>query len=140
MAEKVDINWQGDMSFDATVNGHKMVIDATTAVGGQDKGPRPKPLLLLALAGCTGMDVVSILDKMRIKPDDLKISVEGELSEEHPKIYHKIHIEFHFYGKDLPLDKLEKAVGLSQERYCGVTAMLQKASSITHDILIHDAK
>lgn len=125
------------MSFDAVVNGHHIVLDAVTAVGGKDQGPRPKPLILVALAGCTGMDVVSILEKMRVKPESLNIEVEGELTEEHPRYYHKLHIIYHFTGQDLPLDKLEKAIQLSQERYCGVTAMLQKAAVITHEIRLN---
>ena len=137
MAESININWQGDMSFDAVVNGHHIVLDAVAAVGGKDQGPRPKPLILVALAGCTGMDVVSILDKMRVKPDALNIEVEGELTEEHPRYYHKLHIIYHFTGQDLPVDKLEKAIQLSQERYCGVTAMLQKAAVITHEIRLN---
>lgn len=137
MAESININWQGDMSFDAVVNGHHIVLDAVTAVGGKDQGPRPKPLILVALAGCTGMDVVSILEKMRVKPESLNIEVEGELTEEHPRYYHKLHIIYHFTGQDLPLDKLEKAIQLSQERYCGVTAMLQKAAVITHEIRLN---
>lgn len=138
MGEMVNIVWQGDMSFDAQVNGHHITLDATEAVGGKNQGPRPKPLLLVALAGCTGMDVVSVLEKMRVKPVHLNITVDGELTDEHPKIYHKIHIIYHFSGADLPMDKLEKAVSLSQERYCGVTAMLQKAAVITHEIKVSD--
>jgi putative redox protein len=99
MAESININWQGDMSFDAVVNGHHIVLDAVAAVGGKDQGPRPKPLILVALAGCTGMDVVSILDKMRVKPDALNIEVEGELTEEHPRYYHKLHIIYHFTAR-----------------------------------------
>jgi len=138
MKNKVDVTWTEDMAFEATVNGHKIMIDAVEAVGGKDRGPRPKPLLLLSLGGCTGMDVVSMLKKMRVEYEGLNIEVEGDLTEEHPKFYHTITIVYRFKGKDLPMDKLEKAVSLSQERYCGVTAMLAKAATIGHRIVVEE--
>jgi len=124
------------MSFDAIVNGHVIPLDAEASVGGQDQGPRPKPLILVALAGCTGMDVVSILNKMRVELEDFKVDVSGELTDEHPKYFNKIHITYSFKGKDLPMDKLEKAINLSQERYCGVSAMLIKVAELTHEIVL----
>jgi len=138
MKSKIDITWTEDMSFDTNVNGHKIVLDAVEAVGGKDRGPRPKPLLLVALGGCTGMDVVSMLKKMRVEFDYFNIEVEGELTEEHPKYYHTITINYIFKGKDLPMNKLEKAVNLSQDRYCGVTAMLNKVAKIEHKIIIQE--
>ena len=138
MNNKVEITWTEDMAFEATVNNHKIIIDADEAVGGKDRGPRPKPLTLVSLGGCTGMDVISILTKMRIKPDYFNVEIEGELTEEHPKYYHTIRINYIFKGKDLPMEKLEKAVNLSQERYCGVTAMLDKVAKIEHKIIIED--
>jgi putative redox protein len=101
-------------------------------------GPRPKPLLLAGLGGCTGMDVISILRKMRVEPEYFNVVVLAESTNEHPMYYKKIHIEYQFRGKDLPMDKLEKAVNLSQERYCGVSFMLGKASEITSEIKILD--
>ena len=138
MKTKVNCNWKDGMAFEAEANGFKIMLDADPAVGGQEKGPRPKPLTLVALAGCTAMDVISILKKMRVEPDYFNVSTEGELSEEHPKYYTKIHIVYEFKGKDLPLDKLNKAVDLSQERYCGVSYMLGKSSELTHEIRILD--
>ncbi len=138
MKTKVEITWTKDMAFEATVNDHKIIIDADEAVGGKDRGPRPKPLTLVSLGGCTGMDVISILTKMRVKPDYFNVEIEGELTEEHPKYYHTIRINYIFRGKDLPMEKLEKAVTLSQDRYCGVTAMLDKAAKIEHKIIIKE--
>lgn len=132
----VNVNWSGDMSFDAEVNGFNIKLDATEAVGGKNLGPRPKPLILVALGGCTGMDVVSILKKMRVEPEYFNIEVSGEMTEEHPKYYHKLHIRYIFRGEDLPMAKLEKAVSLSQDRYCGVSEMLGKAAKITHEIIV----
>jgi len=136
MKNKIDLTWTEDMAFEATVNDHKIIIDADETVGGKDRGPRPKPLTLLSLGGCTGMDVVSILKKMRVEFDSFNVEVEGELTEEHPKFYHTIHINYIFKGKDLPMEKLEKAVSLSQDRYCGVTAMLDKVAKIEHKIIV----
>ncbi|MBN2173005.1 MAG: OsmC family protein [Bacteroidales bacterium] len=138
MNEKVNINWTEDMAFEATVNDHKIVIDAVASVGGKDRGPRPKPLTLVSLGGCTGMDVVSILNKMRVNFEAFNLEVEGELTEEHPKYYHTITIKYIFKGKDLPMDKLEKAVNLSQDRYCGVTAMLSKVATVKHRIIVEN--
>lgn len=138
MKDSININWQKGMSFEAEVNGFKLMLDASTEHGGSNKGPRPKPLMMVALAGCTAMDVVSILKKMRVEPDDLNIRVEGDLTEEHPKQFTKMHIIYEFSGKDLPIAKLEKAISLSQERYCGVSASYTKAMEITYEIVLRD--
>ncbi|MDA3867917.1 MAG: OsmC family protein [Salinivirgaceae bacterium] len=135
----VNINWQGEMAFEAELNGHKFMIDAGEKVGGKDKGPRPKPLMLAALAGCTGMDVVSILKKMRVELDDFSIDVEGEQNDEHPVQYVKMHINYTFKGKNLDKAKIEKAVNLSQERYCGVSDFYKKVIPITHEINIEES-
>jgi putative redox protein len=136
MKKSVNTQWKGDMKFDSEVNGHHIIIDALPEVGGSDAGPRPKSLMLTALAGCTGMDVVSILKKMRVEVESFNIEVSAEETEEHPKHFTSMHIIYHFGGKDLPLDKLEKAVELSQDRYCGVSFMYRKAMEVTHEIVI----
>ena len=132
--QEVKTKWLEKMAFKADVMGQEVIMDAGEQVGGEDRGPRPKPLMLTALAGCTGMDVVSILKKMKIEVDDFNIIVQGELTEEHPKHYKKIHIIYEFKGKDLPLKKLEKAVSLSEEKYCGVSAVYKKAMELTWEI------
>ena len=106
------------MAFESEINGHKIIIDATPDVGGNDLGPRPKPFMLAALGGCTAMDVVSILTKMRVDFKSLNVIVEGSLTEEHPRHYNKMHVIYEVEGKDLPMDKIQKAVSLSAERYC----------------------
>lgn len=133
---KIFIDWQGDMAFEADIDGQKVMIDASPEVGGSDKGPRPKPLMLVALAGCTGMDVVSILKKMRVELDGLRVWVEAEQTEEHPKHYSSMKVIYEFKGKDLPMDKLEKAVSLSEERYCGVSAVYKKAMPVSTEIRV----
>ncbi|MBN1182538.1 MAG: OsmC family protein [Bacteroidales bacterium] len=136
MKESVNVNWKKNMAFEADIDGYKLMMDAMPDVGGTNRGPRPKPLMMVSLAGCTGMDVISILQKMRVDIDNFNIKVDGELTDEHPKHFIKMHITYEFKGKDLPMEKLEKAVGLSQERYCGVSESYRKAMEITHEIKI----
>jgi len=138
MSQQAIVTWQNNMAFEATVNGHTIIMDADTSVGGQDQGPRPKILLLAGLGGCTGMDVVSILAKMKVVPEKFWMDISAELTDEHPKIYNQIKLIYYFKGENLPLDKLEKAVNLSKERYCGVSAMLSKTAEILIEIKIVD--
>ena len=140
MKQDISISWKNGMAFEADVNGHKIMLDAGEQNGGKDLGPRPKPLMLVALAGCTAMDVVSILAKMRVVPDNFEVKVEGEQSEEQPVHYISMHIIYEFWGKDLPLEKLEKAISLSQERYCGVSAVYSKVMPVTYEMVVHDPK
>ncbi len=140
MKTSLNLNWLEGMAFESEVNGHKIVLDAVESVGGKDRGPRPKPLMLLALAGCTGMDVVSILKKMRVELDDFSVEVEANLTEEHPKQYDEIKVIYKFWGKDLPLEKLGKAVNLSDERYCGVSAVYKKALNMSYEIQVNPEK
>lgn len=134
MKESVKINWLDNMAFEGDVNGYKINIDASPEIGGQSKSSKPKALMLMALAGCTGMDVISILKKMRVEIEDFNVSVEGDLTEEHPKQYQTMHVIYEFTGKDLPMEKLEKAVNLSEEKYCGVSALYKKAITVTSEI------
>jgi len=128
------------MQFESEINGHKITIDAAPGVGGENKGPRPKPLMLLSLAGCTAMDVISILRKMRVEPDDFNVEVQADQTNEHPKHYYQIHVIYSFEGQDLPHDKLKKAVDLSDERYCGVSAVYKKALELTSEIRVNGEK
>ena len=136
--EVVSTKWLENMSFESEINGHKIIIDAKEEVGGQDRGPRPKTFMLAALGGCTSMDVVSILKKMRIELKSLNVIVEGELSEEHPKRFLKMHVIYEVEGDDLPMDKIEKAVTLSEEQYCGVSAVYKQVMEITSEIRIKE--
>ena len=132
--EVVSTKWLENMSFESEINGHKLIIDAKEEVGGQDRGPRPKPLMLAALGGCTSMDMVSILKKMRVELKSLNVIVEGELSEEHPRRFLKMHVIYEVEGDNLPMDKIEKAVSLSEEKYCGVSAVYKEVIEITSEI------
>jgi putative redox protein len=115
-----------------TNSNHWITMDGPDKFGGSNGAIRPKELLLLALAGCTASDVVSILKKKRVKLDDFEINISAEMSEEHPKVFTKIDLEYVFYGKDINEKDVQRAIDLSQSTYCGVTAMLQKAMDIIH--------
>ena len=135
---KSKITWQEGMAFEADLDGFKLMIDADKKVGGQEKGPKPKGLTLVSLAGCTGMDVISILRKMKVEVQGFEVETEGAVAEEHPKKFTKILIRYLFRGKDLPLDKLKRAIQLSQENYCGVSATLAPAVKIETEIRVND--
>lgn len=128
--------WKGNLAFEADVNGHKVMMDAPIEADGENKGPGPKKLMLVALSGCTGMDVVTILKKMRVDIVKCNIEVQGDLTDDHPKHYSKMHVIYEFTGKNLPVDKLEKAVKMSEETYCGVGALYKKAIEVTSEIKV----
>jgi putative redox protein len=138
MKDGIKVSWLEDLAFETVLNGHKIILDAEENVGGKDRGPRPKPMMMVSLAGCTGMDVISILKKMRVDVKKFDVSVEAEVTEEHPKHYTKMHLVYEFWGKDLPMDKLEKAVVLSQDRYCGVSYTYRQVMELTYEIRVHE--
>jgi len=128
--------WQGGLEFSVSQDDHEFTIDGSAEFGGRNRGPRPKNLILTALIGCTGMDVVSILEKMKIRDYGLTVTARGEYTEEHPKVFRYIKIEYRFTGEDLPLSKIERAVNLSREKYCGVSEMLRGKMELTYDIIL----
>ncbi len=130
---EVNCEWKGIKQFNAIVNTHEVILDDRFESMGTDKGPRPKPLMLAALAGCNGMNVISVLKKMRVEVDALNIKVKGELTDTDPKMYKKVFMDFHFTGKNLDKEKLHKAILLSEEKYCGVSAMFRSFSELIID-------
>ena len=124
----------GKMAFEAEIGNHKIIMDTTVEGGGDDSGPSPKKLLLGTLAVCTGMDVVSLLQKMRVEYSDFEIVTNADLTEEHPKVFSTIEIIYRIKVDESDRGKVEKAVGLSQEKYCGISAMLRKNSPIEYRI------
>lgn len=115
---------------------HWVMMDTTEDIGGHAGGTRPLELVLLALGGCTGMDVVSILKKMQQQYDSFELKLDGEVSQEHPKVFRKIHIEYVFGSREMDEEKVKKAIDLSMDRYCPVTAMLRNSVEITHEYRI----
>ncbi len=118
---------------------HAIILDAGKEMS-YDQGCRPKELVLIGLIGCTGMDVVSLLRKMRVLFKDITISADAEISTEYPKFFTKIHIIYTIIGDNIDKSKVEKAITLSNERYCGVTAMIEKSSKITYSYNIEKEK
>lgn len=134
MKNEIKTSWKGKMLFKAETIGGSLLIDTAEDSGGQGLGVRPKALMLTALAGCTGMDIVSLFKKMRVEVDDIDIDVEADLTEENPKYYDKVNVIYKFYGGNMDKEKIEKAVNLSQEKYCGVSEMFRQFSELTHEI------
>ncbi len=118
-------------------SGHWIPMDGPADFNGSDSAVRSKELVLIGLGGCTGADVTSILNKMRENISDFKIDIDAEVAEEHPKVYTKIHLTYKFWGNDLKEENIKKAINLSQDRYCSVSAMLKKAVEITHSYEIN---
>lgn len=136
MKHVVDMAWTDQLAFEADLDGHRLIVDATKETGGNDLGPRPKKLMLAALGGCTGVDVIMILKKMKVEVEAFNVIIEADVTEEHPKHYNKMKVIYQFKGKDLPYDKLERAVKLSEEKYCGVTAVYRKAMEMEVEIRV----
>lgn len=128
---EIETQWMGKMQFNSLVNGHTITMDAPERIGGEDNGPIPKPFVLTALSGCTGMDIVAILRKAQKEIRELNIKVTGELSKQQPIEYISMHVIYDFIGEDASADAALKAVIDSQEKYCGVSHMLKKAIPIT---------
>ena len=134
MNHEIETQWMGKMQFNAFVNGHTIVMDAPEQVGGEDHGPIPKPFVLSALSGCTGMDIVAILRKAQKEVQDFSMKVTGEISKKPPIEYTAIHVQYDFKGIDENKQAALGAVKDSQERYCGVSSMLKKALPVTWEV------
>ena len=139
MSNIVTTHWKGGMQFESDNPSGKTVVMDTNVEGSDTRfGLSPKAMMLSAIAGCSGIDIVPLLDKMRVVIDDFKMVIEGELTDEHPKYYHRVTIDYHFYGKDLNEKKIKKAVDLSVEKYCGVMEMFRRFAEIKTNIHIHN--
>ncbi|WP_298901255.1 OsmC family protein [uncultured Psychroserpens sp.] len=139
MSHKVVTHWKGNLQFESdNPNGKLVTMDTTPEHGGHNSGLGPKAMMLSSLAGCSGLDVVSILKKMKVPFSDFRIDTYGELTEEHPKYYHTVTVEYHLYGENLDEAKIKKAVDLSIEKYCGVMEMFRKFSEVKTSIHYHN--
>ena len=138
MTNLITTTWLGNMKFESTnPSGLNLFIDAGPENDGNGEGYRPKALMLSALAGCSGLDVASLIKKMKLEVADFKIEIEANLTEEHPKFYDKVAMHFHFYGDNLSEKKLQKAVDLSVEKYCGVMEMFRQFAELTIETHFH---
>ncbi len=119
--------YKGKMQFETdSPTGYKTFMNTGPENGGDNEGMGPKALMLSSLAGCTGLDIVHVLQKMRVDVPDFEMAVSGTLTEEHPKTYHTVTLDYRFFGDDLNEEKIKKAVKLSEDQYCGVMEMFRK--------------
>lgn len=134
----ISIERVGSMAFSATAgdSGHTVLMDASPAVGGENKGPRPMELLLMGLGGCTSIDVVMILEKARQKIYNCKVQISAERADTEPKVFTNIHVHFIVSGEALSEERVARAIELSAEKYCSASIMLGKTATITHDFEI----
>jgi putative redox protein len=131
---EIETQWMGKMQFNSLINGHTIIMDAPEKVGGEDNGPIPKPFVLTALSGCTGMDIIALLRKKNKEVKELSIKVTGELSKQQPLQYVSMHVGYFFIGDESIKPDAIEAVNDSQEKYCGVSRMLKKAIPVTWEI------
>lgn len=127
---QVNTKWLGGLAFESTNPGGLIQMDGDTDFGGNNQGLRPKAMMLASLAGCSAIDIASLLEKMKVKIDTFTIDVEGDLTEEHPKYYHTVRVDYNFFGTDLDQIKLQKIVHLSVEKYCGVMEMFRRFAQV----------
>ena len=133
----ISVNWiDGMLMVGKSHSGHSITMDGPPEIGGNNLGVRPMEMLLLGVAGCTMIDVVTTLKKMRQDLTNCETKLSAERAEEHPKVFTDIHIQFILKGQDLDSKKVEKAITLSAEKYCSASIMLGKTASITHDFEI----
>lgn len=127
------VQWQSDMKFIGSADsGHEIVLDSDASVGGHDEGIRPLELMALSLAGCTAMDVISIMRKKRQNVTGFEVKVHADRAEDHPKVFTKIHITYIFTGQNIDPAACERAIELSETRYCPAQAMLAQVAPTSH--------
>ena len=133
----ISVNWvDGMLMVGKSHSGHSITMDGPSEIGGENLGVRPMEMLLLGVAGCTMIDVVTTLKKMRQNLTQIETKVSAQRADDHPKVFTNIHIHFELKGKDLDSKKVEKAISLSAEKYCSASIMLGKTATITHDFEI----
>jgi len=134
------VTWHDGLHFTGVANsGHKITLDGSPKVGGSDKGSRPLELMLMSLAGCTGMDVISILRKKRQNVTDFEVKVHADQTDKHPYVYTAVTVEYIITGHNIDPKAVERAIDLSENAYCPAQAMLVKATPITHTYTIFEA-
>ncbi len=141
MSHKVTTIWNENMLLESdNPSGHKILLETTPDFGGTGKGLSPKALMLSSLSGCTALDVLSLLKKMRVTIDSFEVVITAEMTDEHPKYYNKVLVEYFFTGKELNKEKINKAVNLSVEKYCGVFEMFRQFADVSTKITIEEVK
>ncbi|MGI9550000.1 MAG: OsmC family protein [Aurantibacter sp.] len=134
----ITTKWLGNMAFESNnPSGMNLRIDTAKEDGGDSSGLRPKALMLSSLAGCSGLDVASLIKKMKLEVDEFTIETIANLTDEHPKYYDSVIVEYHFHGSNLNEKKLQRAVDLSLEKYCGVTEMFRRFAELQIKTVFH---
>jgi len=140
MKHEAHIRWAGRMTFIGRAgSNHVVPMDSGPEFGGDGSATKPMEMLLLGLGGCTGMDTVSLLRKMRVDFTGIEVNIVADRAEEHPTDYTKIELEYIVTGHGIEESKVKRAIELSQERYCSVTAMLRKACPVNYTYRIVEA-
>jgi putative redox protein len=131
------MDWQGGLKFSGkSLFGHTLTTDGSKKAGGNEEGYQPLELLMFGLAGCTGIDVILIAEKMKVKINDLKINISADQREEHPRAFTRAHIEYVVTGENVDPKKLERIIDLSEQKYCSASATLSGVTKITHSYKI----
>lgn len=131
---KARIKWIENVAFmGESGSGHTLVLDGPPEVGGRDLGVRPMEAMLIGMGGCTAFDVVSILKKARQPVADCVVELEAQRAERPPRVFTRIHVKYRVSGKDLKRDQVERAIRLSNEKYCSATIMLSAVADVTHE-------
>lgn len=135
----ITTKWMGNMAFESNnPSGDTLRIDIAEEDGGDSNGLRPKAMMLSSLAGCSGLDVASLIKKMKLEVAEFTIETIANLTDEHPKFYDHVRIEYHFHGPNLKEDKLQRAVDLSIEKYCGVMEMFRRFAELEIKTIFHN--
>lgn len=138
MSKSAAVKWVAGMEFQATTgSGHSIVMDAREEVGGQNRGARPAEMVLVGLGGCTGMDIISILRKMRQDVERFEMEIAGEERAEHPKSYEQVELRYRLWG-DIAPDKAERAIRLSRDRYCVVADVISGRAKLHYTFQLND--
>jgi len=136
---KSRIKWVEDRTFiGQSGTGHKIVLGTATEPGGPTPGPSPMELVLMGTGGCSAFDVVHILEKGREKIEDVVVELDADRAETDPKVFTRIHMHFIVKGRGLSVQKVERAISLSVEKYCSASAMMAKTATVTHDFEVVD--
>jgi len=131
------VKWVENLKFIGQApSGHSIAMDGPVESGGEDSAIKPGEMTLVALGGCTAIDVVSILKKMKVQFDSFEVVVEAEQADDYPKIWTKLHLKYIFKGKNIDQSKVKKAIELSEGKYCSVAAMLRKSAELTWEMAV----
>lgn len=132
---QVSTIYNGKMYFNCQIGPHQVKMDVAEAEGGQDSAPSPKKLMLASLTGCTAVDIVGILNKMKVGFSEFSVEALATLSEEHPKIYNRVSLTYKIKMAEADRPKMEKAIKLSEEKYCGVMAMFRTFAKLETTVI-----